>query len=219
MNSLLPSDHRFRRLTQLYVGLALYGFSMALMIRADLGLDPWDVFHQGIASHVPWSFGTVTIVVGAAVLLLWIPLRQRPGLGTLSNVVVIGLAVDASLWLLPTMAWTPGRWTFMVAAILLNGVAGGCYIGAGLGPGPRDGLMTGLVARTGWSIRLVRTAIEVLVLAVGWLLGGTVGIGTVLYAVSIGPVVQLTLPLLTVRGPEAPPTQGKAEDGGLPAAA
>jgi uncharacterized membrane protein YczE len=219
VNSLLPSDHRFRRLTQLYVGLALYGFSMALMIRADLGLDPWDAFHQGIASHVPWSFGTVTIVVGAAVLLLWIPLRQRPGLGTLSNVVVIGVAVDASLWLLPVMTWTPGRWTFMVAAILLNGVAGGLYIGAGLGPGPRDGLMTGLVARTGWSIRLVRTAIEVTVLAVGWLLGGTVGIGTVLYAVSIGPVVQLTLPLLTVRGPEASATRGKAEDGGLPAAA
>ena len=219
MNSFLPSDHRLRRLAQLYIGLALYGFSMALMIRADLGLDPWDAFHQGIATHVPWSFGTVTIVVGAAVLLLWIPLRQRPGLGTLSNVVVIGVAVDASLWLLPTMTWTPGRWTFMIAAILLNGVAGGCYIGAGLGPGPRDGLMTGIVRRTGWSIRLVRTGIELTVLAIGWLLGGTVGIGTVLYAISIGPVVHVTLPLLTVPGGTTSPDEGEANDGGLPAAA
>ncbi|WP_073259186.1 hypothetical protein [Cryptosporangium aurantiacum] len=192
---------------------------MALMLRADLGLDPWDAFHQGIATHVPWSFGTVTIVVGAAVLLLWIPLRQRPGLGTLSNVVVIGVAVDASLWLLPTMTWTPGRWTFLIAGILLNGVAGGCYIGAGLGPGPRDGLMTGVVAKTGWSIRLVRTGIELAVLAIGWLLGGTVGIGTVLYAISIGPVVHVTLPLLTVHGSGASENGPSADDGGLPAAA
>jgi len=219
VNSLLPPDRRVRRLVQLYVGLALYGFSMALMIRADLGLDPWDVFHQGIASHVPWSFGTVTIVVGAAVLLLWIPLRQRPGLGTLSNVVVIGLAVDASLWLLPTMTWLPGRWTFMIAAIVLNGIAGGCYIGAGLGPGPRDGLMTGLVAKTGGSIRIIRTGIEVAVLGIGWLLGGTVGIGTVLYAVSIGPVVHLTLPLLTVPSGTTLSTAGSSDDGQLPAAA
>ncbi|MFB9316859.1 membrane protein YczE [Cryptosporangium minutisporangium] len=193
---------------------------MALMLRADLGLDPWDAFHQGIATHVPWSFGTVTIVVGAAVLLFWIPLRQRPGLGTLSNVVVIGLAVDASLWLLPTMTWLPGRWTFLVAGILLNGIAGGCYIGAGLGPGPRDGLMTGVVAKTGWSIRLVRTGLELTVLAVGWLLGGTVGIGTVLYAVSIGPVVHVTLPLLTVGGAATSATEPpSSEGGGLPAAA
>lgn len=215
----MPPDHRPRRLIQLYVGLALYGFSMALMLRADLGLDPWDAFHQGIASHVPWSFGTVTIVVGAAVLLLWIPLRQRPGLGTISNVVVIGLAVDASLWLLPTMTWLPGRWTFLIAGILLNGVAGGCYIGAGLGPGPRDGLMTGLVAKTGGSVRVIRTGIELGVLAIGWLLGGTVGLGTVLYALSIGPVVHVTLPLLTVPGPGASAAGPEADDGGLPAAA
>ncbi|TQS46513.1 YczE/YyaS/YitT family protein [Cryptosporangium phraense] len=214
---MLPPDHRLRRLVQLYVGLALYGFSMALMIRANLGLDPWDAFHQGIAEHVPWSFGTVTIVVGAAVLLLWIPLRQRPGLGTISNVVVIGVAVDASLWLLPTMTWTPGRWTFLVAGILLNGVAGGCYIGAGLGPGPRDGLMTGLVAKTGGSIRLIRTGIELTVLAIGFLLGGSVGIGTIAYALFIGPVVHVTLPLLTVSS--NPETTRTADDGGLPAAA
>ncbi|MFI5957736.1 YitT family protein [Cryptosporangium sp. NPDC051539] len=217
---MLPPDHRPRRLFQLYLGLALYGFSMALMIRANLGLDPWDAFHQGIAEHVPWSFGTVTIVVGAAVLLLWIPLRQRPGLGTISNVVVIGLAVDASLWLLPTMTWTPGRWTFMIAAILLNGVAGGCYIGAGLGPGPRDGLMTGLVRKTGGSVRVIRTGIELTVLAIGWLLGGSVGIGTIAYALFIGPVVHVTLPLLTVAGPEVSAEEGpRADDGGLPAAA
>lgn len=219
MNSLLPPDHRPRRLVQLYVGLALYGFSMALMIRADLGLDPWDAFHQGITNLVGWSFGTVTIVVGAAVLLLWIPLRQRPGLGTISNVVVIGVAVDASLWLLPTMTWLPGRWTFLIAGILLNGVAGGCYIGAGLGPGPRDGLMTGLVAKTGGSVRVIRTGIEVAVLAIGWLMGGTVGIGTVLYAISIGPVVHVTLPLLTVPSGTTSAEEGPADDGGLPAAA
>lgn len=219
MTSVLPSDHRVRRLAQLYSGLALYGFSMALMIRADLGLDPWDAFHQGIASHVSWSFGTVTIVVGALVLLLWIPLWQRPGLGTVSNVVVIGLAVDAGLWALPTMNGLPGRWTFLVAGILLNGVAGGCYIGAGLGPGPRDGLMTGLVRRTGWSIRLVRTGIELTVLAVGWLLGGTVGVGTVLYALGIGPIVHVTLPLLRVPCPAAAADGPRAEGGGLPAAA
>lgn len=193
---------------------------MGLMIRANLGLDPWDAFHQGIAEHVPWSFGTVTIVVGAVVLLLWIPLRQRPGLGTLSNVVVIGVAVDAALWLLPTMTWLPGRWTFLIAGIVLNGIAGGFYIGAGLGPGPRDGLMTGLVAKTGWSIRLVRTGIELAVLAVGWLLGGTVGIGTVLYAISIGPIVHVTLPLLTVpSGVPSTKAGPEADNGGLPAAA
>ncbi|MFG1928080.1 YitT family protein [Cryptosporangium sp. NPDC048952] len=192
---------------------------MGLMIRANLGLDPWDAFHQGIATHVPWSFGVVTIVVGAAVLLLWIPLRQRPGLGTLSNVVVVGVAVDAALWALPTMTWLPGRWTFLIAGIVLNGIAGGCYIGAGLGPGPRDGLMTGLVAKTGGSVRVIRTGIELGVLAIGWLLGGTVGIGTILYAISIGPVVHVTLPLLTVPSGTTSTTQGSADDGGLAAAA
>lgn len=187
-----------RRLVQLYAGLALYGFSMAMMLRADLGLDPWDVFHQGLSERVGWSFGTVTIVVGAAVLLLWIPLRQVPGLGTVSNVIVIGLAVDAGLAVLPTFTWIPGRLGLLVAGVVLNAVAGGAYIGARFGPGPRDGLMTGLVRRTGWSVRLVRTGIELTVLAVGWVMGGTVGLGTVLYALSIGPLVQVFLPLLTV---------------------
>jgi uncharacterized membrane protein YczE len=187
-----------RRLIQLYAGLVLYGVSLALMVRAELGLDPWDVFHQGLADRLPLTFGQVVIVVGALVLLAWIPLRQRPGLGTISNVIVIGLAVDAALAVLPPpdpMAW---RITFLVSGVVLNGVATAAYIGARLGPGPRDGLMTGLVARTGRSVRLIRTSIEVGVLATGWLLGGTVGVGTVLYAIAIGPLVHLLLPRLTV---------------------
>ncbi|MFI1382088.1 YitT family protein [Embleya sp. NPDC020886] len=171
---------------------------MALMIRAELGLDPWDVFHQGLAERTGWSFGVVTIVVGAAVLLLWWPMRQRPGLGTVSNVFVIGLAVDASLHWLPApdaLAW---QLAFLVSGVVLNAIAGGAYIGARLGPGPRDGLMTGLVRITGRSVRLIRTAIEVTVLAVGFLLGGSLGLGTVLYALTIGPLVQVFLPLLTV---------------------
>ena len=187
-----------RRLVQLYAGLTLYGFSMALMIRAQLGLDPWDVFHQGVSRHVGWSFGTITIVTGALVLLLWIPLRQRPGLGTLSNVVVIGVAVDASLALVPAPHGLGVRGVILVGGIVLNALASALYIGARLGPGPRDGLMTGFVARTGWSIRAVRTGIEVTVLAVGWTLGGSLGLGTVLYAVAIGPLVQVLLPRLTV---------------------
>ena len=188
-----------RRLSQLYVGLALYGVSMALMIRSGLGLDPWDVFHQGLAGQTGLSFGTVTIAVGAVVLLLWIPLRQRPGLGTVSNVVVIGLVVDATLTVLPTHAPLPVRIGLLVVGIVANGAATGLYLGARLGPGPRDGLMTGYVARRpGRSVRLVRTVIEVTVLALGWLLGGTVGLGTVAYAVAIGPLAQVFIPLFAV---------------------
>jgi uncharacterized membrane protein YczE len=203
LRSVLPADHRFRRLVQLYVGLVLYGVSMAMMLRANLGLDPWDVLHQGLIRWLPVSFGTMTIIVGAAVLLAWIPLRQRPGIGTVSNVFIIGLAVDAGLWAIPTIDWTPGRWLLLVGGIVANGIAGGCYIGAGLGPGPRDGLMTGLVARTGGSVRIIRTGIELGVLAIGWLLGGTVGVGTVLYAVGIGPVLHLALPRLTIGAKDA----------------
>jgi uncharacterized membrane protein YczE len=197
-----------KRLVQLYAGLLLYGASMALMIRAGLGLDPWDVLHQGLAERLPLSFGMVTIVVGALVLLAWIPLRQRPGVGTVSNVIVIGLAVDAALAVLPAPDAPALRVTFMLAGVGLNGVATAAYIGARLGPGPRDGLMTGLVRRTGRSVRLVRTSIEVTVLAAGWLLGGTVGVGTVVYALGIGPLVHVLLPVLTVpepaRGPLVP---------------
>lgn len=192
---------RGHRLGQLYAGLVLYGISMALMIRSGLGLDPWDVFHQGIATRTGLSFGTVTIAVGAAVLVLWIPLRQRPGLGTLSNVVVIGLAVDAALAVLDRPGSLVARMFLLAAGIVLNGVATGCYIGAGLGPGPRDGLMTGWVRRSGGSVRLVRTVIEVTVLGIGWLLGGTVGLGTVAYAISIGPLVHVFIPRLAIRVP------------------
>lgn len=188
-----------RRLTQLYAGLALYGISMALMIRSGLGLDPWDVFHQGLARQTGLSFGTVTIAVGALVLLLWIPLRQRPGLGTVSNVVVIGLVVDATLAVLPPGEALPVRAALLVVGIVANGAATGLYLGAGLGPGPRDGLMTGFTARhPRWSLRLVRTVIEVTVLGLGWLLGGTVGLGTVAYALAIGPLAQLFIPLFAL---------------------
>jgi uncharacterized membrane protein YczE len=186
----------------------LYGTSMAMQLRATLGLDPWDVFHQGLARHLPLSFGLVTAVTGAAVLLLWIPLRQRPGIGTIANVIVIAGSVDAALALIPEPAGLPARAILLVSGIVLNGVASAAYIGARLGPGPRDGLMTGLAARTGWSIRLVRTGIEVLVLAVGWLLGGTVGIGTVAYALTIGPLTQAFLPLFAISPRGRPASTG-----------
>lgn len=193
-----------RRLVQLVVGLVLYGFTMALMVRGDLGLDPWDVFHQGVAEHVPLTFGQVVNVVGALVLLLWIPLRQVPGLGTVLNVIIIGLAADAGLALVdrPDELWA--RISLMVVGIVGNGLAGALYIGAHLGTGPRDGLWLGLVRRTGRSIRLWRTLIELTVLVIGFLLGGTVGLGTVLYALAIGPTVQLFLPLVQVRGLREP---------------
>lgn len=188
-----------RRLLQLFLGLLLYGVSLALMVRADLGLDPWDVLHQGVAERTGASFGTVVIGTGAGVLLLWWPLRQRPGIGTVSNVVVLGLVADmvlAVLAVLDTPESLGGRIGLLLAGIGLNALATATYIGAGLGPGPRDGLMTGLVRRTGASVRVVRTGIEVLVLIVGWLLGGNVGVGTVLYAAAIGLLVHPLLPLL-----------------------
>lgn len=187
-----------QRVVQLLLGLVLYGVSMAMMIRSSLGVDPWDVFHVGVASWVPLTFGQVTIVVGALVLLLWWPLRQWPGLGTVANVVVIGLAADGGLAVIDRAVGLPAQVLLLVGSIVLTGLAGGLYIGSQLGPGPRDGLMTGLARRTGTSIRLVRTGIELTVLAVGWLLGGPVGIGTILYAVSIGPLVQFFLPKVAV---------------------
>ena len=188
-----------RRLTQLYAGLVLYGVSMALQIRAGLGLDPWDVFHQGVSDKTGLSFGTVVIITGALVLLAWVPLRQMPGLGTVSNVFVIGFAVDAALAVIPDATWLPAQLTMLASGVVLNALAGAAYIGAGLGPGPRDGLMTGLVRITGRSVGLIRTSIEVSVLAVGFLLGGTVGLGTVVYALSIGPLLGVMLPPMTLR--------------------
>src|SRR4051812_6783449 len=190
-----------RRLAQLYAGLVLYGASMALQIRAGLGLDPWDVFHQGVVNRTGLSFGTVVALSGAVVLLAWIPLRQRPGVGTVSNVVVIAIAVDAALALLRAARSDVAAVAMLLGGVGLNAVAAGAYIGAGLGPGPRDGLMTGLVRRTGGSVRLVRTSIELAVLAVGAALGGTVGLGTVVYALAIGPLVHVLLPRLTVALP------------------
>lgn len=192
-----------RRLVQLYAGLWLYGLGAALQVRAGLGLDPWDVFHQGLARHVGLAIGTVVIVVGALVLFLWIPLRQWPGLGTVSNVVLIGVSMNANLELLPTLHGLGLRVPGLALGILLGGVATGLYIGAHFGPGPRDGLMTGLSRRTGRSIRLVRTGIEVTVLLAGWVLGGAVGVGTVAYAVLIGPLAQVFLALFDMAPAEA----------------
>lgn len=186
-----------RRLPQLLGGLTLYGVSMGLMIRSALGLDPWDVLHEALSERTGLTFGTVTAIVGVLVLLCWIPLRQRPGVGTVANILVIAVAVDLTLAVVSPPSGLAVRIVLMVAAVVLNGLAAATYIGVRLGPGPRDGLMTGFTARTGSSIRLVRTAIELTVLAIGWLLGGTVGIGTVVYALSIGPLTQAFLPLVT----------------------
>ncbi|MFC7532742.1 YitT family protein [Actinoplanes sp. GCM10030250] len=190
----------FRRVPQLFVGLILYGVSMALMVESNLGLNPWDVFHQGVSKVSGITFGWVVLLVGIPVLLLWIPLRQRPGFGTVANLVVVGFAADAALRLLPAGESMPSRIGFLVGGILLNGFATALYIGSRMGPGPRDGLMTGLAGRfPRLSIRVIRTGIELFVLGVGFLLGGTVGIGTIAYALAIGPLVHLFLPPLTVR--------------------
>jgi len=203
-----------RRLAQLYVGLLLYGLGCALEVRGNLGLDPWDVFHQGLSRHLHVQIGTVVIIVGAAVLVLWWPLRQWPGLGTVSNVIFVGLSMNWSLALIPYSERLWARIPEMCGGILVLGVATGMYIGAAFGPGPRDGLMTGLARRTKRSIRLVRTLLEVTVLAAGWALGGTVGIGTLLFAVSIGPLAQIFLPIfettdraMSARAKSAPPRE------------
>lgn len=191
-----------RRLLQLYAGLALYGASSALLVRAGLGLEPWGVLHQGLSERTGISIGVVSIIVGAVVLLLWIPIRQRPGLGTVSNVFVVGLAMDATLALVPDVQPLGARVPLLVAGVVLNGMATGLYISARFGPGPRDGLMTGLHRLTGRSIRLVRTGLEVVVVATGFPLGGTVGAGTVLYALAIGPLAQFFLRVFAVPEPE-----------------
>jgi uncharacterized membrane protein YczE len=191
--------HRItRRLVQLLLGLALYGVSLAFVLRAGLGLAPWDVLHQGLAERTGVSIGVVLVVMSFVVLLAWIPLRQRPGFGTLANAVLVGVFVDATLLVLDDAQGWALRVLLLVSGVLLNGVATALYIGASLGAGPRDGLMTGLVRRTGRSVRVVRTVLEVGVLALGFLLGGTVGVGTVLYALAIGPIAHALLPLLTV---------------------
>lgn len=187
-----------RRLVQLVVGLAIYGASMAMIIRGGLGVIPWDVLHTGLIRHIPVSFGQMSIMVALLVLLVWIPLRQMPGLGTIANALLVGLAADLTLAILPPVDDFVARAALLLGGIFLNGVATAMYIGSQLGPGPRDGFMTGLSRISGRSIRLVRTAIEVAVVALGWALGGAVGLGTVLYALAIGPLAQLMLPWFTV---------------------
>lgn len=201
----LPSRRLPRRLVQLYAGLVLYGVSSASLLRSGLGLEPWNVLNEGVAERTGLSIGTIAVLLGAAVLLLWIPLRQRPGLGTLSNVVLVGVSMDAALAVLPDAhGWAP-RIGVMAAGILLNGVATGLYIAARFGSGPRDGLMTGLHRVTGRSLRLCRTAVEVAVVVTGFALGGTLGVGTVLYALAIGPLAQYFLRLFAVPEPAAAP--------------
>lgn len=190
-----------RRLIQLLIGLFLYGMAIALMIRAAIGVSPWDVLAQGLSIHSGWAFGLITNVVGLAVLLLWIPLRQRPGLGTVLNVLLVGPSAQFGLWVIPQQTQLWAQVLVFVAGLALLAVATGLYIGAQLGPGPRDGLMTGLHARTGWPIWAVRTGIEVVVLIIGWFLGGNVGIGTLAEALLIGPLCALTIPFFAIRLP------------------
>jgi uncharacterized membrane protein YczE len=194
----VPATRRPSRAALLLAGLALYGFSDGLLVLAGIGLDPWDVLHQGLSRTFGLQVGTWAILVGLVVLLGWIPLRQRPGVGTVCNVVAIGLVLNATLALVPAPHAVVAQVAVLVVAVVLNGVATGAYIGAGLGPGPRDGLSTGIAAR-GISLRLVRTTVEVSVLVAGWLLGGTVGVGTVVYALSIGPITHITIPALQVK--------------------
>ncbi|GAA0610779.1 membrane protein [Brevundimonas kwangchunensis] len=192
-----------RRLAQLFFGLFLYGLSIALMVRASLGLNPWSVFHQGLSDVTGLSMGTIVNGVGLLVLLLWIPLRPKPGIGTIANVFMIGASADLCLHFLPVL---DGLWlqaVFLAAAVALNAVATGAYIGAGLGPGPRDGITTGLLKVTGWEIRWIRTGVEATVLALGWLMGGKVGFGTILFVLTTGPLLQIFLPMFTLKAAPA----------------
>ncbi|MBF4461463.1 MULTISPECIES: YczE/YyaS/YitT family protein [unclassified Rathayibacter] len=199
-----PSQWRLRPVPRLLLGLALYGVADAMMIRAAIGVDPWTVFAQGLARQTGLGIGLLTNVIGLLVLLLWIPLRQRPGLGTVLNVLVVGTMIDVGLHVLPVPEEWWARGLSFAGGLLLLAVASGVYIGAHLGPGPRDGLMLGLHARLGVRIWIARSGVELSVLLVGWLLGGDVGVGTLLFAVLIGPLCSVTLPLLGVRHGTAP---------------
>ncbi len=188
-----PARGFARRLVTCLVGLAVFGAGIALIVNGDLGNGPWDVFHQGLADHLGIGIGVVIIGVGFALVLLWIPLHVRPGLGTLLNAVVVGVVVDLVLPILPDTDRLVPRICSLAAGIVMMGAGTGMYLGANLGPGPRDGLMTGLAAR-GWQVRIARTAIEVAVLGLGVLLGGTIGVGTAIFALTIGPLVQFFIP-------------------------
>ena len=212
--NVLPTP-RLRRLVQLFAGLVLYGVSDGMLLLSGMGVDPWDVFHQGLSRHTGIAVGTWVIIVGVLVLLLWVPLRQRPGLGTVANAFVIGLVINLMLAVVPAPHGLALQLGVMFGGVGLNGVATGAYIGAGLGPGPRDGLMTGITARRG-SIRVVRTALELTVLLCGWWLGGTVGIGTVVYALAIGPLAQVCLHALTIGGAPGGEQATRASVPGVP---
>ena len=201
-----------RRFIQLALGLFLYGFALAMMVRAAVGVSPWDVLTQGIDRQTGVGFGLITVLVGAAVLLLWIPLRQRPGIGTIANVLFIGPSVEVGLAVIPAQSELIAQIPLFAGGLALLAVATGLYIGAGFGPGPRDGLMTGIHRRTGWPIWVGRSLVELTVLSIGWLLGGNVGLGTVAFALLVGPMVGATLPLLTVplnAPPQQPLASGK----------
>ncbi|MBL1097327.1 membrane protein YczE [Streptomyces coffeae] len=219
----LPLGERpLRRLPQLFTGLALYGFSLSLMVRSSLGVNPWSVLYEGVSGHTGLSFGAVNAVLGVLVLLLWIPLKQRPRFGTVANIAVLAGTSDLGLALIPPDLGLSARVPLLIGGVLLNGLSVAVYVGARLGPGPRDGLMTGASAATGRSLRFVRTLMELTVLALGWLLGGTVGVGTVLYAATVGPVTQALLPRFTYRStaPSSRPPHGRcapAADGPRPA--
>lgn len=185
----------FRAIVQLLFGLFLCGIAVAAMVRANLGMGPWDVFHQGVAQQTGLSLGMVFILTGLAVLLLWIPLRQRPGIGTVANMIVIGISTDVGLWILPPVEELALRYALLFFGIVGTGVGAAAYLGTGLGPGARDGLMTGLNSRYGWPLHGVRTGIELVMLGLGWLCGGTAGIGTIAFALLVGPVLQWSLPL------------------------
>jgi uncharacterized membrane protein YczE len=212
-----------RRVIQLLVGLVLYGAGCALTLEAGFGVDPWTVLAQGISIHTGIGIGWVTNILGFLVLLLWIPLHQRPGIGTIANILLVGTSIQLTLAVVPPIDGFLARLAVFVAGVLAVALASGLYIGAHFGPGPRDGLMTGMHTRLGWPVWLCRASVEVTVLIVGWFLGGTVGIGTVVFALSIGPLVHLALPLLDTRRSGARPrSSGPASDAGAtsdPAAA
>lgn len=194
-----PAPVLVRRFVQLFTGLFLYGIGIALVVRGELGVAPWDVLTQGIAKQTGLNFGLITVITSGIVLLLWIPIRQKPGFGTVMNALLVGPAADVGLWLIPQGLDLWVRIVLLAAGIVVIAIATGLYIGAHLGPGPRDGLMTGLHRVTGWRIWIVRTGIELVVLAVGWMLGGNVGIGTIAFALLIGPLCGYTIPFFAIR--------------------
>lgn len=188
-----------RRITQLLIGLFLYGIGMALIVRGEIGVAPWDVLTQGIDAQTQLGFGLITVLLSAVVLLFWIPIRLKPGIGTVLNALLVGPSASVGLWLIPAGLDLWMRIILFAAGLLILGIATGLYIGAHFGPGPRDGLMTGVHQRTGWKIWIVRTSIEVIVLSIGWVLGGNVGVGTVLFAILIGPLCSWTIPFFAIK--------------------